>query len=108
MRSDLPAGATGETDPRLLLLHPGDSVFVLRGQIEAGETILLCGQPVRVPQRLGLGHKIARLAVAAGGKVVKYGAPIGSASQAIARGDHVHLHNLKSDYTPTHALSAAS
>lgn len=92
------------TDPRLLLLAPGDSVFVLRDQIDAGETIWVAGVAVAFPTRLGLGHKIARVAVAAGDKVIKYGAPIGRATQAIAQGDHVHLHNLTSDYTPTYAL----
>lgn len=96
-----------ETDPRLLLLAPSDTVYVLRGQVEAGETIFVGGKPVPVPQRLGLGHKIARLAVAPGAKVIKYGAPIGSASAHIWPGDHVHLHNLKSDYTLTHSLQAA-
>jgi len=96
-----------DTDPRLLLLAPGDTVFVLRGPVEAGETIRVEGRAVTVPQRLGLGHKIARLAVAPGGKVLKYGAPIGSATQAIAPGEHVHLHNLKSDYTATHSLEEA-
>ena len=33
------------------------------------------------------------------------GAPIGRASRAIAPGDHVHLHNLVSNYTPTYALN---
>jgi len=92
------------TDPRLLLLAPGDSVFVLRDQIDAGETVWVAGVAVAFPTRLGLGHKIARVAVAAGDKVIKYGAPIGRASRAIAQGDHVHLHNLTSDYTPTYAL----
>lgn len=92
------------TDPRLLLLAPGDSVFVLRDQIDAGETVWVAGVAVAFPTRLGLGHKIARVAVAAGDKVIKYGAPIGRATQAIAQGDHVHLHNLTSDYTPTYAL----
>ena len=59
---------------------------------------------VRQSQPLGLGHKIARIAIAPGAPVIKYGAPIGRATQAIAPGDHVHLHNLKSDYTPTYAL----
>lgn len=95
------------TDPRLLLLAPGDSVFVLRGQIAAGEEIAVEGQRVRVPVALGLGHKIARRAMAPGEKVVKYGAPIGSATAAIAPGDHVHLHNLKSDYTATVSLDAS-
>ena len=92
------------TDPRLLLLSPGDSVYVLRDQIAAGETIWVAGVAVAFPQALGLGHKIARVAVAAGQPVIKYGAPIGRATRDIAPGDHVHLHNLKSAYTPTYAL----
>ena len=32
----------------------------------------------------------------------------GRASRAIAAGDHVHLHNLVSDYTPTYALNGGA
>lgn len=92
------------SDPRLLLLSPGDSVYVLRDQIAAGETIWVAGVTVAFAQPLGLGHKIARTAIAQGESVIKYGAPIGRATQPIAAGDHVHLHNLKSGYTPTYAL----
>jgi hypothetical protein len=92
------------TDPRLLLLSPGDTVYVLRDQIAAGETVLVDGREVSFASPLGLGHKIARLPVATGAQVIKYGAPIGRASRPIAPGDHVHLHNLTSDYTPTYAL----
>ncbi len=92
------------TDPRLLLLHAGDSVYVLRDQIAAGEMVMVAGTALAFPQALGLGHKIARVAVAAGEPVLKYGAPIGRATRNIAPGDHVHLHNLASDYTPTYAL----
>ncbi|MBK6468456.1 MAG: UxaA family hydrolase [Paracoccaceae bacterium] len=94
-----------QTDPRLILLSPGDTVYVLRDQIAAGEAVMVEGVAVSFAQSLGLGHKIARLAVAAGDRVIKYGAPIGRASRAIAPGDHVHLHNLVSDYTPTYALN---
>lgn len=93
------------TDPRLMLLSPGDSVYVLRDQIAAGEAVMVEGLAVAFAQSLGLGHKIARLPIAKGHKVIKYGAPIGRASQPIAPGDHVHLHNLVSDYTPTFALN---
>jgi hypothetical protein len=93
------------TDPRLMLLSPGDSVYVLRDQIAAGEAVMVDGNAVTFAGALGLGHKIARVAVAAGQQVIKYGAPIGRASRAIAPGDHVHLHNLISDYTPTYALN---
>ena len=94
------------TDPRLLLLSPGDSVYVLRGAIDAGESFQLDGVAVRAERRLGLGHKVARVPLAPGDKVIKYGAPIGLATVAVAPGDHVHLHNLRSDYTPTYALDA--
>ncbi len=93
------------TDPRLMLLSPGDTVYVLRDQIAAGEAVMVEGIAVSFPQALGLGHKIARLAVVSGDRMIKYGAPIGRASRAIAPGDHVHLHNLISDYTPTYALN---
>lgn len=97
-----------ETDPRLLLLSPGDSVYVLRSQIAEGEAIRVGGRSVTVGRALGLGHKIARRDHAPGDKVVKYGAPIGTAAVAISAGEHVHTHNLRSDYTQTHARGGAA
>ncbi len=82
-------------------------MLVVGRAIAAGEVIRVEGAEVTIPQHLGLGHKIARAAHTPGQQVVKYGAPIGRATQAIAAGDHVHLHNLRSDYTPTHGLTAA-
>ncbi len=96
-----------ENDPRLLLLSPKDNILVLRAAIEAGETVQVAGQKVSIPTRIGLGHKLARDMIHAGEKVFKYGAPIGSATKNIKAGDHVHLQNLKSDYTPTYSLAAA-
>lgn len=95
------------TDPRLLLLSEDDNTFALRGALEAGEVILIESAEMTIPVRIGLGHKIARRAIAQGEKIIKYGAPIGSATHPIATGDHVHLHNVKSDYTPTYALASS-
>lgn len=69
--------------------------------LEAGTLIRLGDVEVVVPVRLPIGHKIAARAIAAGEKIVKYGAPIGSASQAISAGEHAHTHNVQSDYIPT-------
>ena len=91
-------------DPRLLLLDPRDTVLVVRARIRTGETVDVEGVAVVVPADLPLGHKVARRAIAAGDKIFKYGAPIGSATVAIAAGAHVHVHNVKSDYTPTYHL----
>lgn len=96
-----------DSDPRLLLLAPGDNVMVLRDQIEAGETVRVRGVAAPQPERLGLGHKLACAPIARGARVVKYGAPIGRATRDIAVGEHVHLHNLASDYTRTHGRGGA-
>lgn len=89
-------------DPRLLLLSEQDNVFVCREDIPEGERIRIGGQELTLGKRVQRGHKVARRVIAPGNKVYKYGAPIGSAVAPIAPGDHVHVHNLKSDYTPSH------
>ncbi len=101
------AAASHLTDPRLLLLDERDNVLVVRKLIRAGETVAIGGDFVPVDRSLPLGHKLARRAIAKGEKVVKYGAPIGSATAVIAVGAHVHIHNLASDYTPTYHLDGA-
>ncbi len=45
----------------------------------------------------GDGHKYARRGIAGGEAVVKYGMPIGRATRAIAAGEHVHVHNVKTN-----------
>jgi altronate dehydratase small subunit len=96
-----------DDDPRLILLDPRDTVFVLRGRLSAGETIMVGGDAVPVARDLPIAHKIARGAMKAGAKVLKYGAPIGVATADIARGEHVHVHNVRSDYTPTYTIDTA-
>jgi hypothetical protein len=88
-------------DPRLLLLHPADNVLTVIATLEAGEHVRVDDHEVEVPKRLPIGHKVAARGIAAGEKIIKYGAPIGSAKQAIVAGEHVHTHNVRSDYLPT-------
>lgn len=107
MNTTTDARKTEDTDARLLLLSPLDNVFVLRGAIKAGENILVRGVQVSFKERIGLGHKLARTMILSGSKVLKYGAPIGSATRDISIGEHVHISNLESDYTPTHSLEGA-
>jgi len=93
-----------DADPRLLLLHPDDNVFVARDQITKGERIAIGGRDLTLDFDLRLGHKIARRDITADERVLKYGAPIGRATRAIATGEHVHVHNVVSDYTPTYVI----
>jgi altronate dehydratase len=43
-----------------------------------------------------MGHKFALRPIASGENVIKYGEPIGETTAAIARGEHVHVHNVVS------------
>jgi altronate dehydratase small subunit len=99
--------AQDDIDPRLLLLDERDNVLVAIARIRAGETVAIAGSRVTLPADLPIGHKIARRAIAAGDRIVKYGAPIGSATAPVAVGELVHVHNVKSDYTPTYHLQDA-
>jgi hypothetical protein len=97
-----------DTDRRLLLLHADDNVLVTRAPIAAGELIQIGGASVTLARAMPLGHKLARRPIAVGEKVRKYGAPIGTATSDIATGEHVHMHNIASDYTASISLLGAT
>ena len=97
----------GNSDPRLLLLAPCDNCVAVAATLAAGTRLLIDGAEVVTQAPIGIGHKLARRDIAAGEKVLKYGAIIGSATQPIPRGGHIHLHNLASDYLPTYTLPPA-
>jgi hypothetical protein len=86
-------------------LSPADNVVVALRTLKPGESIVIDGVLVTLPRGVAVGHKLAARAIAQGEIVVKYGCPIGTAMRAIAPGEHVHTHNLRSDYRPPHILS---
>lgn len=97
--------------PAFLLLHPDDNVLVCIRAIGAGETIGLPGEEQRTLEMetaIAVGHKIARQDLDAGVPVIKYGAKIGSTTDVIRAGEHVHLHNMRSDYIASHTRPGAA
>ncbi|GHH09868.1 UxaA family hydrolase [Sphingomonas glacialis] len=85
-----------------ILLHPDDNILVVTAAVAPGDLVAIDGAPIAMRSRVEVGHKIARAALVAGDTVIKYGAPIGSITAPADRGEHVHLHNMKSDYIATH------
>lgn len=89
----------------LLRLSEADNVLLATGPVGPGSAQVNGGGQITLLDAVRLGHKVAARDIAKGEKIMKYGVPIGSATAEILAGAHVHLHNMKSDYTPTHALA---
>ena len=87
---------------KFLVHAPGDSVGVAVEPIAAGETVQgvvledNSTTTITAQDAVPLGHKIALVRLSAGDPVTKYGESIGLAIAAIAPGQHLHVHNLKS------------
>ena len=92
--------------PRLLLMAPEDNCLIARMPLAAGEVLEIDGTLVTLPEAVPLGYKVARHAIKAGEKVLRYGAIIGTASVDVAPGAMLHTHNLVSDYIPTYTLAS--
>jgi (2R)-sulfolactate sulfo-lyase subunit alpha len=85
------------------VLHdPNDSVAVVVVEgVKAGMTltglILDENRTLSLPclQDIPIGHKVALKDMAAGDTVIKYGIDIGKVVAPITRGQHAHVHNIK-------------
>lgn len=76
----------------VIRIHPDDNVVIARRQLIAGER--LADEGIVISGLVPPGHKIATRAIPAGVPVRRYGQIIGSATRAIAPGEHVHVHNV--------------
>lgn len=88
--------------PQLLIHHPEDNVaVVVVEQVDVGREIravVVADQSERklcLEKAVAIGHKVALCALVSGETAIKYGQDIGRITQAIALGEHVHTHNLK-------------
>ena len=87
--------------PHAVHLHPDDPIAVATKTIGADQLILAKRSDVKASTLIAAGHKVAIRDIAVGESVRKYGQPIGTATQPIAAGHHVHSHNL----SDTHHVS---
>jgi len=80
----------------VLVISVRDNVGTALEPLAAGRTIAAGGASVVVAEAIQRGHKLALRAIRKGEAVIKYGSPIGTASDDIAPGAHVHTHNVAS------------
>ncbi len=84
-----------------LVHEKSDNVGVATKDIKSGETIsglLMDSQKttkIKAAMDIPLGHKIALKDLKNGDGAIKYGHDIGKIVSEVKKGEHVHVHNLK-------------
>lgn len=82
-------------DRAVLILRDGDNVAVALRELPAGYRVELARDSVATRRVIPAGHKLATCEIAAGDLILKYGETMGRATESIAAGDHVHVHNVE-------------
>lgn len=90
------------TIPHCLVHTPQDNcgVVVVEG-LEAGSDMLClitendATFTLKAAQDIPIGHKVALKDIKAGETIIKYGQDIGKAIADIGKGEHLHVHNVK-------------
>ena len=88
--------------PHLLVHNPKDNVGVVVVEGLKAGTQMLCvitddnsDFKLEAKQDVPIGHKIALRDLSPGDTVIKYGEDIGRIVERVGKGEHVHVHNLK-------------
>ena len=85
-----------------LRIHDSDSVAVALEPLSAGTEIKVTDDlRITLIDDIPAGHKFALYAFPAGANIIKYGFPIGHTLEAVRPGQHVHVHNLKTNLSET-------
>ena len=83
------------------VVNEADNVATAMADIDAGEVSLTGASSigsVKTVSDIPFGHKTALYDIKAGDRIIKSGLPSGIATEDIAKGEHVHMHNMKSAY----------
>lgn len=91
---------------KVVLVNENDNVLICCQPIKAGEDVIINKHKYKMLTDIDVGHKIAKTSLTKDSKVIRYGVSIGSATADISIGEHIHLHNMKSDYIPSHTRQA--
>jgi SAF domain len=86
----------GMANQRIIVISNRDNVATALEPLAAGEIVRVDQRTIVVRAPIANGHKVALERIASGEPILKYGNPIGLASQDIEAGDHVHTHNVAS------------
>ncbi|MGK9163407.1 UxaA family hydrolase [Bacillus subtilis] len=86
-------------------IHKQDNVLLALRDIQKGERLHADGVSIEVKDDIKRGHKIALQSIKENDSIIKYGSPIGHASQDISIGEHIHVHNTKTNLSDIQSYS---
>lgn len=78
-------------------INENDNVFIALTDLPKGHSITLKDKTIHLKDDLKRGHKFAVVPIEKGENIIKYGSPIGHATNTIQVGEHVHTHNTKTN-----------
>ena len=84
-----------------LKINPADSVVVCLQPKRQGDIIEVDGLSITINQDTPAGHKVLIKDAPKGTNIIKYGYPIGHASEDLKAGDWVNENNLKTNLSGT-------
>jgi altronate dehydratase small subunit len=83
----------------VIVVDQRDNVATALRPLDQGQSVEATAsertETVVAQQAIPFGHKIALADIREGEAVVKYGEVIGVATRSIAKGEHVHVHNVE-------------
>lgn len=82
-------------------INPADSVVVCLQPLKQGDVIDIDGKSIEVSQDTPAGHKVLIADTPAGADIIKYGYPIGHATEDLKAGVWVNENNLKTNLSGT-------
>ena len=82
---------------KYLKINSSDNVAVAIDNLKAGDNILIDNQPLVLNDDIPAGHKFALKDFTEGEAVIKYGYPIGHATEAKKRGDWMNENNIQTN-----------
>jgi len=89
-----------EGKTQVIVINEKDNVAIALKPLKAGTKVSaeIEGhvEKIKLLSDIPMGHKFALKDMEEGEAVIKYGEPIGQSTTKIARGEHVHVHNVVS------------
>jgi altronate dehydratase small subunit len=86
--------------PKAVVINKKDNMATAVTPLKTGSTVSIKVQgrvgKIRLLSDIPMGHKFALRAIDQNADVIKYGESIGRTTAAIAKGEHVHVHNVVS------------